>query len=191
MIGWILDVCPDYERDDSERKQRTVSGSSPKNLLKIEVPRYSQLLRLAREINERGRFSRYMLYNADINLNLRYFFKKKISPMVLLSVKEKSGDLRYQMLEDPKGLHYEIPPLREARIQIRIEKSGGVAKESDPLESIVLLSEGEELVLEGDEADVLTDLVKALSRLDPDIIYSDRRGSDELSYLYHRGAGCT
>jgi DNA polymerase elongation subunit (family B) len=235
MIGWILDVCPDYERDEvavwvkkedgevcrltdsftpsfyvsgsrdelnelvrgfafspsicgvsSERKQRTVSGSSPKNLLKIEVPRYSQLLRLAREINERGRFSRYTLYNADINLSLRYFFRKKISPMVLLSVKEKSGDLRYQMLEDPKGLHYEIPPLREARIQIRIEESGGVAKESDPLESIVLLSEGEELVLEGDEADVLTDLVKALSRLDPDIIYSDRRGSDELSYLYHR-----
>jgi DNA polymerase elongation subunit (family B) len=235
MIGWVLDVCPDYERDEvvvwikkengkvcrltdsftpsfyvsggrddlnelvwglafsplicgvsNERKQKTVSGSTPKNLLKIEVPRYSQILRLADGINKDGRFSRYRLYNADIHFGLRYLFRKKISPMVLLSVKEKTGGLRYQMLEDPKRLHYELPPLREARIQITIEKCGGVAKESDPLERIVLLSEGEELVFEGDEADVLTGLVGALNRLDPDVIYSNRRGSDELSYLYHR-----
>jgi DNA polymerase elongation subunit (family B) len=168
-----------------EENQRNLKGEKPENLLKIEVPKYSELSRLARRINEEGRFSRFQLYNADINYSLRYLFGKKISPMLLLAIDGTGDGLRYEELEDPGETDYEVPPLKIAGIRKKRGKKKGFTRLSDPLWGVELSAAGEKQSFEDDEATLLTDLAQSVQQLDPDVIYIDG-GSHELSYLYHR-----
>jgi DNA polymerase elongation subunit (family B) len=169
-----------------DREKRLLDGTRPENLLRIEVSGYSQLRELARRINEEGDFTRYRLYNVDVNLALRYIFEKKISPMLLLSVEKTLDGVRYEALEDPGDLDYHIPGLREIALKVKVRKQGRIAKADDPLESVTLASADETLTLDGDEEGVLTDFVEAVQRLDPDVIYTDDGDSHDLPYLYHR-----
>jgi DNA polymerase elongation subunit (family B) len=173
-----------------DNEQRFIDGKSPKKLLKIEVPRYSQLSKLAESINEDGGFSRYRLYNVDINLALRYIFSKGISPMLLLSVQHSSTGLKYEVLERSDELNYHLPELKEAEIVIEVNRQERVAKMSDPLASITLISGGERFVFSGDERKILVDLAAAVKRLDPDLVYVRTNGSEGLPYLYHRSEVC-
>jgi DNA polymerase elongation subunit (family B) len=154
--------------------------------LRIELSSYSQLWQLAKRINEGGEFTRYRLYNVDISLALRYIFEKKISPMLLLSVQKTLDGVKYETLEDPGELYYQVPGLREIALKVKVMKHGRIAKAGDPLESVTLASADGRLVLDGDEAGILTDLVKAIQRLNPDVIYTDNGDSHALPYLYHR-----
>ncbi len=235
MRGWILDLYPDYKRDEIviwvkkegggvkrladafspsfyvsaenrdinelvkglafsplicgvmlETNQRTVEGKLPRNLLRIEVPRYAHLTRLARKINEEGDFSRFKLYNADINIGLRYIFGKRIPPMTLLEIKKTANGLKYKSLEDPGSLCYEQPILKEATFKLNVKRIGGFISAAGRIEEMAILCEEDELVFEGDEAEIMTGFSNALKELDPDVLYSGERGSEELSYLYQR-----
>jgi DNA polymerase elongation subunit (family B) len=235
MKGWILDVYPDYMRNEIvvwlknekgkpirltdaftpgfyisadkhhvnelieelapfpyvcgiyyDREKRLLDGTRPKNLLRIDVSVYSQLRELAKKINGDGEFTRYRLYNVDVNLALRYIFEKKISPMLLLSVEKTLDGVRYETLEDLGDLYYHVPGLKEIALKVKVRKQGRLAKTDDPLESITLASGDETLTFEGDEAGILADFVEAVQGLDPDVVYTDGGDSHDLPYLYHR-----
>jgi DNA polymerase elongation subunit (family B) len=185
-----LAFSPSICRASYESAQRFIDGNIPQRLLKIEVPRYSHLSKLAESINKEGGFSRYHLYNVDINLALRYIFSKGISPMLLLSVQHSSAGLNYKLLERPDELCYQPPELRAAEIVISVNRQGRVAKMSDPLESIALISEDERFVFNGDERKILVELAAAVKKLDPDLVYVRKNDSEGLPHLYHRSEVC-
>ncbi|MFQ5815491.1 MAG: DNA polymerase domain-containing protein [Candidatus Hydrothermarchaeaceae archaeon] len=167
--------------------KRTIYGERPENLLRVEATGHREVRRLAARINEMGELSRYRLYDVDIRPELRYLFENGISPMLPLKVEGTLDGLRYEVMEDKEDLHYPTPSLREAHLEVEGKKRGRIAKMSDTIENITIESE-ETITIEGDEASVLTDLVRALKKLDPDVIYTDGGDSFELPYLYHRAS---
>lgn len=169
-----------------EHEQQLITGAKPRSLLRVEVPRYKELKPLVAQISRQGAFSRFRLYNADINFALRYLFTRGLAPLTLLSLNSRGNGSAFNHLEDPSSCFYETPPLREARLSLEINKQGALPKAGDPLGKVILECEGETVVLEGSEGDILIDLKEEMSKLDPDVLYSDKRGGDELTYLYRR-----
>ncbi len=235
MRGWILDLYPDYyrneivvwvkrengrvakltdrfvpsfyvggEEDELNRlleelsfssspsrivcgcEKELIDGTRLKNLLKIEFKDYLEMTRLAENILQRGELSRYHLYNVDISLALRYLVEKKISPMLHTRI-ERASVLKYTAMEDPADLLYNPPELREAEIEIRVERRGKIAKPSDPIQGISLHSSGNDSrIFNGEETEVLESLVTELRQLDPDVVYTRGETTDSVSYLLHR-----
>jgi DNA polymerase elongation subunit (family B) len=152
---------------------QSISFTKKAPVVKIVLNQYT-VQELAAEIDRLGGYELYELFNVDISFPQRYFFERDSFPMM------KIGE------DSPFAVEYDVPPLKELFFDVAIQTKG-IPSFSDPITGIVLRDTEDSFELDGTEERILTDFVKTVRVLDPDIIYS--HGGDEfvIPYLLHRG----
>ena len=111
-------------------------------------------------------------FHVDVSLPQRYFYDRELFPLVHCEA-DLTGEDRIQSihaLESPWDTDYGLPPLTIMELSTDNPSPnpnhGGRG-------SLVVRMDGEERVLEGDDADVIQRLHQLLVRQDPDILLTD------------------
>jgi DNA polymerase elongation subunit (family B) len=138
---------------------------------------YGELGELARRIDELGDFYRYELFNVDVSIPLGYMLEKKIFPMAYV---ELNGG--FNLLDDASSTDYKLPDLKCINLGISVKARKKISTFEDVLQKVFL----DEIVLEGDEESLLTELQRTVEKINPDIIYTVGGDTYIFPYLYHR-----
>ncbi len=172
-----------YDTEEVEQLNFTYKkiklGSETKKLvLEIKPKKIKDLTNLAEKINYLGKYHRYKLFNVDIRLPTRYLENKNIfcNAYTLYDNKIFFTD------EKKWDIDYKKPRYRSIFLDVK-RKNNKIKSFNDPI-SVVLLDNY--IVAEENEIDTLISAVKAIDKIDPDIIYTKDGDSFLLPYIYYR-----
>ncbi len=146
-------------------------------VLKVTVSKYKRLKELANNIDESGNFSKYQLFNVDLSFPLRYTLYKEIFPFAFLEINGKIN-----LLDDINSIDYDVPELSSIRIDVEINARDRIPRYEDPISKIIM----DDIVLEGEEKELLIELKEIIEHLDPDIIYTNGGDKYLIPYLFYR-----
>lgn len=168
-------------------KQADFMDSSMKKVLEINLTDYRRAPFFARKLLRLGGYEKFRLHNIDIPVSQAYLYEKDIFPLAFLSIIDSGNRLSYTLLDSVESIDYKLPPLRQAWLYIYPERNGVLPSFNDPIGSIVLeLDDKATVISGGSEADKILELVQAVKREDPDIIFTHGGDSYLFPYLAHR-----
>jgi DNA polymerase elongation subunit (family B) len=203
-LGKRLEALPAVRGVQLERRRAALMDRDvERDVLTVEVGRYRALRSLASTVDKLGAYRDYELFNVDIRLAQRYLIDRDAFPMARVSVSQS-----LECLDQRLALEYEVPRMPRVELEIEARQTGRVLRESDPLERAMLKEmppvggpawqrgadrndgkDPETLVLEatdGDEAEVLEELTRALDRSDADILETRDGDAALIPYLRAR-----
>ena len=93
---------------------------------------------------------------------------------------------RIKPLDSIGDLDYDLSWLRIGFLNAKIKSGGVIPFFRDLLEEVSLEYDGEEIVIDGSEDEILEDLTKLLNELDLDVIVTDGGDSFLIPYLHYR-----
>ncbi len=139
---------------------------------------------LARAVDAHGGFERFTLYDVDLTPPQLYHLANALYPFAPVT----GHGAQLTATEPAETIDYETPPLRVARLSVRIagERRGRIPPPDGRIGSVRL----ENLTLEGPEEDLLRALVDELARSDPDVLLTEGGDAFDLPWLYRRAAAC-
>jgi DNA polymerase elongation subunit (family B) len=153
-------------------------------LLSVTPALHSGRRALARTVDALGGYETFTLYDVDLTPPQLYHLGHALYPFA--PVVGAGADLR--ATEPPETIDYATPPLRVARLEVRIagERRGRIPPPNGRLGSVRI----GEVTLEGPEEDLLRALVDELARSDPDVLLTQGGDAFDLPWLYRRAAAC-
>lgn len=117
-------------------------------------------------LEERG----FRFFNVDVPRPQGFLYERDLFPMGLVCVRS-SGLGGIENMDDRFALEYEIPPLKALSISVRPKASMEIA-----IESIALDLDGERFEVDGGgEDERMMGMVRAVDKIDPDVIYAGGR----------------
>lgn len=152
----------------------------PTPVLEISVHAPAQFLPLTKQLIRTCPDAQF--FHVDVSLPQRYFYDRELFPLVHceadLTVEGRIQSI--QALESPWDTDYVFPPLTIMELS---PDSPSPNPNHGGRSSLVMRMDGEERVLEGDDADVIQHLNQLLVRQDPDILLTDWGDSYLLPHL--------
>jgi DNA polymerase I len=134
-----------------------------------------------------GDYTRLQVHNCDLHGDRMYFFTHDLFPLAFLEVEVLKTGLKYTLLDSVESINYLIPPLRTMQLKVEIAKSGKIENLQDPIASIILNQNENQIVVDsGDEGEKLLQLSKLVKDLDPDLVVTNGGDSYLFSYLLQR-----
>ena len=171
-------------------KLERATDRAESEVLELVVDDAKKLASLAEGVERSRPFGTYRLYNVDVPPEQMYLYENNLFPLAYCEVSETSDGLSWDIQDDTWSCQYEVPKLRSVEVEVRVRKSGKMAKVSDPIESISLKGgDGATTsIAGGSEADKILGLVDEVRRLDPDLIFTNDGDAFVLPYLVGRAA---
>jgi DNA polymerase elongation subunit (family B) len=154
----------------------------PRTVLAVTPARNPTRRALARAVDARGGFERFVLYDVDLTPPHLYHLEHGVYPFAPVT----GTGARLTPTEPAETIEYVPPPLRVARLRVTIagERRGRIPPPDGRIGAIRL----EDVTLEGPEEDLLPALVDALARTDPDVLLTEGGDGFDLPWLYRRAA---
>ena len=142
----------------------------PTPVLEVSVHAPAQFLSLTQQLIHACPDAQF--FHVDVSLPQRYFYDRELFPLVHCEVDlTVEGRIQsIQALESPWDTDYGFPPLTIMELS---PDSPSPNPNHGGRNSLVVRVDGEERVLEGDDADVIQRLNQLLVRQDPDILLTD------------------
>ena len=142
---------------------------------------------LTNSILRMGDYMQYQVHNCDLKGDRAYFFDHDIFPLALVEINDENAGLQYKLLDSVSSTDYSVPPLRVMKLQVEMNKKNKIANFEDPIKAIAASQEEKEICIDsGDEAEKLSQLVKTVEELDPDIVVTSGGDSYLFPYLTQR-----
>jgi DNA polymerase elongation subunit (family B) len=161
--------------------------SFKRKVLEVGVNDYGQASGFARELLRFGGFERFRVYNVDVPVSQAYLYDKDVFPLAHVLVVDSGRRLHYDVLDSVESVDYSVPVLRSLWLRVNVRREGVSHRLTDEIDSLVLESAGETVVIDGgSEAEKILRLVDAVREEDPDLIFTDGGDSFLLPYLAHR-----
>ena len=163
---------------------------SESEVLELVADDAKKLVPLAEAVERSRPFGAYRLYNVDVPPEQMYLYENDLFPLAYCEVSETRDGLSWDIQDDTWACEYDVPELRSVEVEVAVEKSGKVAKVSDPVGSISLKGgDGSVSRLDGgSERDKILGLVEEVRRLDPDLVFTSDGDAFVLPYLVSRAA---
>ena len=155
--------------------KRTWLGEDEREVLAVTIGKYSKVEDVAHTVDNRGKYRDYSLFNVDLRFSQRYLLEKDIFPMGLMELGP-----RPRMRDDPYAIDYDVPPLTNADLSLKVDSRHGVPSFGDPLLSATVGGH----TVDGDEERVLRGIEDLLRDGDPDIVYTDGGDAFDIPYIY-------
>ncbi len=172
-----LEILDAVAKTEMVEKKIDIRSGAAEKILAVTPRNYSDLKGCARIIDSRGGYHDYKLFNVDVRLEQRYLVEKGLFPMAMVNLSGKPK------LEDGQfRLRYAIPDLKGA--ELKVFTDAGIPTYHDPLSKVEI----NDIVLDGEEDEMLLGLVEALKALDPEVIYTENGDGFTLPYLYARAS---
>ncbi|MCK4457265.1 MAG: hypothetical protein KAW39_05955 [Thermoplasmata archaeon] len=163
-----------------ERRKLRLGSQELFDVLSVTPATYSDLRYLAGEIDSRGRYRDFTLYNVDIRLSQRYTMEKGVFPMAFLEIVRD-----FILLDEQWAIHYDIPRLSQVEMGVKVHGRSKIKRFSDSIHSIKL---GDRIVRGRDEREMLLELAQRMGMVDPDVVLTRNGDSFLFPYLYGRAA---
>ncbi len=157
----------------------------PRPMLTVTPARLPARRALARAVDAFGGYTAFTLYDVDLGAPQLYHLTHGLYPFAPVV----GAGAALVATEPPETIDYATPPLRVARLEVRIagERRGRIPPPDGRIGAVRL----GDVTLEGpDEADLLRALVGELAASDPDVLLTQGGDSFDLPWLYRRAAAC-
>lgn len=162
--------------DRSER----VSDLTKSKVLKLTVKDSSQLVRLAKTIEEIDSFGVYRLYNVDIPPEQTYLYEQDLYPLGKYKIKEK-----WIALSDIEETDYKLPSFTKIKLSVNAKNKEKLPAFNDKINSIQI----DDTTIQSDsEEKMILDCVDIIKDIDPDYIITEKGDSWDFPYLAQRAA---
>jgi len=143
---------------------------------------------LAKKIWMSGHFGRYRLYNVDLLPAQTYFYERDLFPLAFCEVDASNSQLKWKIDDDVWSTNYRLPDFKKIHVDIYPRKEGKIARLSDRLDSISIKRENDstyDIKLQS-EADMISECVSAVTKFNPDFVFTENGDSFGLPYLIRR-----
>jgi DNA polymerase I len=162
-------------------------AQSKSKVLEVEVGREKEALSLARKIQRYGNYSKFRLYNVDIPSTQMYLYSKDLFPLALVEAETASEGIKWTLKDSRERLDYELPPLKEIRLQVTTKKKGRIRRFEDELDSIIIQDANETVTIDsGGEMEKLLTMVDTFHELNPDLVMTHDGDSFIFPYITRR-----
>jgi len=156
-------------------------------VLEITITDCRRRPHFARKVLRLGGYEKFRLHNVDVPDVQTYLYERDVFPLAYVGVTVQGKRLSYWLMDSVESVDYKLPPLRLLALQVQIAKKKIIPAFSDGIESIILETNGKEIVIsEGDEKQKILGMVEALQKEDPDVILTEGGDSFLFPYLAHR-----
>ncbi|RLG04779.1 MAG: hypothetical protein DRN68_09500, partial [Thaumarchaeota archaeon] len=172
-------LAPRYEIDFVERVVKP--GNDPETVLEVKVP-FGRKRKLAKFILDLGDHNYFQVYDVDLPSTQEFLYEHDLYPTALIEVK---GD-KIKVLDSIDDLDYDLSWLKIGVLDAKIKSSNIIPSFHDQLDEVILECDGEEIILDGSEDDILEDLTGLLEGLDLDVIMTDGGDSFLIPYIHYR-----
>jgi len=170
-----VEKCADFMSDEKSK------------VLEVTLTDCRRRLHFARKVLRLGGYEKFRLYNVDVPDAQMYLYERDIFPLAFMGVAVQGKRLAYWLMDSVESVDYRLPPLRLLTLRVKIAKKKVIPTFSDAIESIILESNGKEIVIsEGDERQKILNMVEAVRKEDPDIVLTEGGDSFLFPYLAHR-----
>ncbi len=171
---------------DFEYKIADITDKEPKQVLRLTLRNARDVLKLAKAVYSSAPYGLYQIYNADIDSVQMYMYEHDLFPLALVKAHTNNGKIEWNLLDSVDRIEYELPNLKELQLFVKHNKRDVLVKPEDPIASIELLSNGEKITIEGDEQNILLQLVERVHEIDPDIVFTHKGDSFIVPSLLQR-----
>jgi DNA polymerase elongation subunit (family B) len=156
----------------------------PRTVLAVTPERNPGRRALARTVDALGGFERFTLYDVDLGAPQLYYLHHALFPFAPVV----GSGAALTATEPAETIDYAAPPLRVARLEIRIagERRGRIPPPDGRIGAVRV----GDVTLEGPEEDLLRTLVGELAESDPDVLLTEEGDAFDLPWLYRRAAAC-
>jgi len=137
----------------------------------------------ARKLLRLRGYQKFRLHNVDVPDAQAYLYERDIFPLARVAVTVQGDRLAYWLLDSVENVDYTVPPLRLIRMRVKIATNRPIPSFNDPIGSIILECNGENIVIEDtDESERILKMVEEIREKDPDVIFT--RGGDSFLFPY-------
>ncbi len=169
------------------QKFEKVTDTEKSEVVEAKIKDAKKIQQVAGRIERFGPFGAYRLYNADVPPNQSYLYERDLFPLAHCEVTQTGDTLQWDLDDDVWAYDYAIPNLRKVKVDVSIAKEGKLARFTDGIESIRLVSDNGEVTIDGgSEADMLLELVKTVKAADPDFVITTDGDTFLFPYLIKR-----
>lgn len=156
-----------------------VSDLTASKVLKLTVKDSSQLVRLAKTIEEINSFGVYRLYNVDIPPEQTYLYEQDLYPLGKYKIQDT-----WTTLSDIEETDYKLPSFTKIKLSVNA-KNKKLPTFADKIYSIQI----DDTTLQSDsEEKMILDCADIIKEMDPDYIITEKGDSWDFPYLAQRAA---
>ncbi|MDD1770957.1 MAG: hypothetical protein LUO79_07720 [Methanomassiliicoccales archaeon] len=164
--------------EDTELQLRTtLMDEALRPFLKVTVEDYGSFSQVAKLVDSWGRYRDYELYNVDLRFDQRYFIERGVFPNGLVDV-----DTSFHMLDSQERIDYPMPPLSSIQLRVDVEAARGIPTAEDA----IVRARIDDVVIDGQEEDVIRGIMAMVAERDPDVVYTDGGDDFLMDYLVKR-----
>ncbi len=186
----LLDLAcrPGLENAIFVEKYEKAGDRERSRVLEVEVDGDQEAVRLARKLEQFGRYSKFRFYDIDVPSPQMYLYRKGLFPLAFVEAEETGRGVNWTLKDSRESIDYQLPPLREVELQIKTEKIRKVRGFEDKLASVQFTRNKNEILVidSGDEVDKILELVEVFRAEDPDVIVTHGGDSFIFPYLARR-----
>ena len=172
------------------QKYEKLIDAAKSDVLKVHLANSFGAESFAKEIMLSGRYGDFRLYNIDVMPAQSYFYEHGIFPLAYCRVnQDASTKLSWTVQDNVESPTYSLPDFKTIRLSVNPQKVGKIPTHNDPLNSVIINREGETIEINGtQELEILIDLARYVSKLNPDFIFTNDGDWFLFPYLASRAA---
>ena len=161
-----------------EQKFERVSDRELTNVLKITTKKTTDIVHLAKKIQQLDIYGIYRLYNVDIPPEQSYLYENEVYPLGKYEISNN-----WKELSNIKETDYELPTFTKISFQVNAKKRKNIPTMSDRIESIQI----NDITLQSEsEENMIRDCIEIIKDIDPDFIITKKGDTWDFPYLVHR-----
>jgi len=171
---------------DFEDKIEDITDKKSQEVLKLTLKNAKDIMKLAKSVYYSAPYGRYQIYNADIDPAQIYMYEHDLFPLAFVKACISNGRIKWNLLDSLDIIDYEIPNLTELYMQVNHGKQHLLVKPTHGIKSMELLVNNDRITIEGNEQDILLQLVQQIQEIDPDLIFTNNGDSFIVPSLLQR-----
>lgn len=157
-----------------------VSGLASSKVLKLTVKNSSELVRLAKAIEDSGSFGVYRLYNIDVPPEQTYLYEQDLYPLGKYEI-----DDSWKSLSRIEETDYQLPRFTKIKLKVNAKNKQKLPAFTDKIESIQI----DDATLQSDsEEEMILGCVRMVKEIDPDYVITENGDSWDFPFLAYRAA---
>jgi DNA polymerase I len=183
----LLNLQPFIPSCTFVEKYERAGDKSKSKVLEVEVNDESEAQTLGRKILRHGGYSKFRLYDVDVPSTQMYLYYNGLFPLAFVEADLSHGSVKWAVKDSREAIDYELPPLRNLRLEVSTKKTRRISRLEDELESIKIQTKKDTIIFDsGSELDKLDKLVTAFREIDPDLVLTEGGDSFIFPYLARR-----
>ena len=165
-------------------------------VLKLTLADSSKAASLAGAIEDIDSHGKFRLYNVDILPAQAYFYEHDLFPLAKCEVNnshhhQKNGRLEWQLHDNVRWTNYSLPDFKVVNLDVISKQEGRLPSFNDRIDKITIRAynnnEEEAIEIRGQsERDLLHQLMKTMTSIDPDFIFTTDGDEWVFPYLIRR-----